>query len=117
MRPILSYFLAFHASLLIFVALPLLGWSVREIPRFFDHPARVAYVIVILILQLFAVLYNPQVGRIQENRKSGVAQHKLDLLLIQIFSLAIAFFATFSDGRSSIVAHLPIHILKHERRA
>jgi len=100
MKTILSYFLAFFASLLIFIGLPLLGWGIREIPRFFDHPARSAYVIVIFILQLFAILYNPQVGRNRENRESGIAQHKLDLVLIQIFSLAIVLLSPFSDGHS-----------------
>jgi protein-S-isoprenylcysteine O-methyltransferase Ste14 len=100
MKSILSYLLAFLASLLIFVGLPMLGWGFRDVPRFFEHPARSAYVIVIFLLQLLAVLYNPQVGRKQENRKSGVAQHKLDLVLIQIFSLAIVLLAPLSDGHS-----------------
>jgi protein-S-isoprenylcysteine O-methyltransferase Ste14 len=100
MKTIASYFLAFLASLLIFVGLPLLGWGIRDLPRFFDHPARSLYIMAIFILQLLAVLYNPQVGRRPEHRKSGVPQHKIDLLLIQIFSLAIVFLAPFSDGHS-----------------
>ena len=96
----LYYLLAFLASLFIFIGLPLLGWGIFDLPRFFDHPARSAYVMVVLILQLFAVLYNPQVGRNRENRQSGVAQHKLDLVLIQIFSLAIVVVAPLSDGHS-----------------
>jgi protein-S-isoprenylcysteine O-methyltransferase Ste14 len=98
MKTILSYLLAFLASLLIFMGLPFLGWGIGDLPRFFELDARAAYVMVILVLQLFAVLYNPQVGRYQENRKSSVAQHKLDLILIQVFSLAIVFLAPFSDG-------------------
>lgn len=100
MKLLLSYFLAFLASLFIFIGLPLLGWGILDLPRFFEPPARSAYIIIIFILQLFAVLYNPQVGRNQENRKSGVPQHKLDLFLIQMFSLAIVILAPFSDGHS-----------------
>jgi protein-S-isoprenylcysteine O-methyltransferase Ste14 len=100
MKTTLSYLLAFFASLLIFVGLPLLGWGITDVPRFFGLDARSAYVMAILVLQLFALLYNPQVGRNPENRKSGVTQHKLDLILIQVFSLAIVFLAPFSDGHS-----------------
>ncbi len=57
-KPILYYFLAFLTSLFIFIGLPLLGWGILDLPRFFDHPARSAYVLVIFILQLLAVLYN-----------------------------------------------------------
>lgn len=106
MKSMLSYALAFCASLLIFVGLPLLGWGLRDVPRFFHHPVRVAYVVVILLLQVFAVIYNPQVGRNRENRKTGVAQYKVDLILIQIFSFAIVFFAPFSDGHSIGVLNL-----------
>ena len=100
MKTLRAYLLAFLASLLIFVGLPLLGWGFRDLPGFFDHPARALYVMAVLILQLFAVLYNPQVGRSHEHRRSDVPEHRLDLVLIQIFSLAIVFLAPFSDGHS-----------------
>src|SRR5690242_10302130 len=95
-----SYILAFIAGLLIFLGLPLLGWGLGHIPEFFANPARLTFTIVIALLQLFSLLYNPQVGRNRDNRKSGVQQHKIDLILIQIFSLAIVIVAPFSDGHS-----------------
>ena len=103
MKSVLYYPLAFLASLLIFVGLPLLGWGLGDLSGFFAHPARVAYVAVIAALQLFAILYNPQVGRNQENRKSGVATPKMDLVLIQVFSLAVVILAPLSDSHSFAV--------------
>jgi protein-S-isoprenylcysteine O-methyltransferase Ste14 len=103
MKSTLRYFAAFTASLLIFVGLPFLGWGFLHLPAFFKSPARVAFLIIIVALQLFAVIYNPQVGRNQENRKSGVQQHKLDLVLIQLFSLAIVILAPLSDRHSLLV--------------
>ena len=97
MKSVLYYPLAFLAGLLIFIGLPLLGWGLGEIPQFFEHPARMAYVGAIIILQIFSVIYNPQIGRERENRQSGAPQPKIDLLLIQIFSLAIVLLAPFSD--------------------
>jgi protein-S-isoprenylcysteine O-methyltransferase Ste14 len=100
MKSALYFFIALLASLLIFVGLPLLGWGLGDIPRFFSIPARTTYVVVIILLQIFSIIYNPQVGRNQENRKSGVAEYKLDLILIQLFSLAVVLLAPFSDGHS-----------------
>jgi protein-S-isoprenylcysteine O-methyltransferase Ste14 len=106
MKLALSYFLSLLVGLLIFIGLPLLGWGVRDISGFFDNPARTAYVFIIIILQIFTIFYNPQVGRYQDDRKSGVARHKVDLFLIQVFSLAIVFFAPFSDSRSIATMNL-----------
>lgn len=103
MKSVMYYSLAFLVSLLIFVGLPLLGWGLGDLSGFFDHPVRSAYVVIIVALQLFAILYNPQVGRNQENRKSGVAAPKVDLVLVQIFSLAIVILAPFSDRHSFVV--------------
>lgn len=102
---IFSFFLSLLAGLFIFVGLPLLGWSIFDWRHFFENPARTAYVVIILLLQLFALGYNPQVGRHQEKRQGGVAQHKVDLLLIQLCSLAIVFLATFSDRHSLVPMH------------
>ena len=98
MKSLSRYIVAFFASLLIFVGLPFLGWGLRHLSGFFESPARIGFLVVIVSLQLFAVIYNPQVGRTQENRKSGVQEHKLDLILVQIFSLAIVLLAPLSDG-------------------
>lgn len=103
MKSVMYYSLAFLVSLLIFVGLPLLGWGLGDLSSFFDHSVRSAYVVIIVALQLFAILYNPQVGRNQENRKSGVAAPKVDLVLVQIFSLAIVILAPFSDRHSFVV--------------
>lgn len=97
MKAILSYGLFFLLSLLIFVGLPLLGWGIRDWPSFFGNHARAAYVVVIFFLQLFAIGYNPRVGRNPEKRRAGVASHRINLLLIQIFSLAIVLLAPISD--------------------
>lgn len=97
--PIVSLFL----GALIFLGLPLLGWGLRDVPQFFNNPARLAYAIIILALQVFALIYNPQATRNKANKKDGIQQHKVDLILIQILSLAVVFFAPFSDKRSIAV--------------
>lgn len=100
MKSLPHFFLALLAGVIIFIGLPLLGWGLGHIPEFFENPARTSYVVVIFALQIFSLIYNPQVGRNQENRKSDAPSSKLDLILIQIFSLAVVILAPFSDGRS-----------------
>lgn len=100
MKTILFYTVALFVGLLIFLCLPLLGWGLGSIPQFFDNPARLTFAITILFLQLFSIVYNPQVGRNKEERKSGIEQHRLDLVLIQVFSLALVLLAPFSDSHA-----------------
>jgi len=106
MKSLLSYITALVAGSVIFIGLPLLGWGLGSIPQFFANSARTGYVLVILALQIFSLFYNPHVGRYQEQRKSGVAQHKLDLFLVQIFSLAVVILAPFSDGHSFLALNI-----------
>ena len=100
MKSLINYLVAFIIGLILFIGLALLGWGLRQLPQYFDHPARSAYVIVILLLQLFAVAYNPQTGRLRGQPRSGITRNKIDLILIQLFSLSIVFLAPFSDKRS-----------------
>lgn len=100
MKSLPRYFLALLAGSVIFIGLPLLGWGLGDIPAFFENPARIAFVLVLFALQVFSLIYNPQVGRNQENRKSDAPSSKLDLILIQIFSLAVVILAPFSDSKS-----------------
>lgn len=106
MKSLPRYFLALLAGSVIFIGLPLLGWGLGVIPAFFENPARIAFVFVLFGLQVFSLVYNPQVGRNQENRKSDAPSSKLDLILIQIFSLAVVILAPFSDGRSIGILHV-----------
>jgi protein-S-isoprenylcysteine O-methyltransferase Ste14 len=92
--------LAFLAGSIIFIGLPLLGWGIRQVPHFFDNPARTAYVVVMLLLQLVSVVFFPQAGREQGTRKNGLPQRKSDVSLTQFFTLAIVLLAPFSDQRA-----------------
>jgi protein-S-isoprenylcysteine O-methyltransferase Ste14 len=100
MKSLPHFFLALLAGVIIFIGLPLLGWGFGHIPEFFENPARTSYIVIMLALQIFSLIYNPQVGRNQENRKSDVPRSKLDLILIQIFSLGIVILAPSSDSSS-----------------
>lgn len=100
MKSIAHDVLTLCIGLVIFLGIPFLGWGIQKLSGFFDNPARLSYAIVILLLQVFSIIYHPQVGQNRENRKSGVKKHTLDIFLIQILSISIVFIAPFSDGHS-----------------
>ena len=93
-----SILLVFCGSL-IFAGLPLLGWGINDYGAFFGNPARFAFVVLIVLLQVFAVMYNPKAPARKEKQK-GAGQTKIDLYLIQVFSLLIVIVAPYSDSRS-----------------
>ena len=100
MKSVLFNLFALLTGIIIFLGLPLLGWGINDMFQFFADPARLTYAILILLLQLFSIFYNPQAGRNKKERKSGVKRHKVDLVLIQVFSLSVVFIAPFSDKHS-----------------
>lgn len=80
----------------IFIGLPLLGWGLTDARAFFDHPARLGYVVLILLLQVAVVITRPTSS---SPRGSGSQPaSRLDLVLIQVFSLAVVIAAPYSDG-------------------
>lgn len=98
--------LAILAGTLIFLGIPLLGWGISDPSSFFTAPVRLTYAVLIVLLQFFAIFYNPQTGRSRTEQKSGVERHRADLILIQIFSLCIVFAAPFSDRHSVGILHI-----------
>ena len=97
MKSVLHSILMFVAGLIIFIGLPMVGWGIFHILEFFDSPARMAYIAVTIFLQLFTVLYLPPAMRTKEKQEGGKGRPKIDLILLQITSLAIVLVAPYSD--------------------
>lgn len=89
-------------GIVIFVGLPLVGWGVTDTRGFIDHPARLCYAVLVILLQVFIVIRLPEVGR---NRGTGKRVHRqrLALLLLQVIPLAIVIGAPYSDSRDVAV--------------
>ncbi len=103
---VMKNLLALLVGLILFIGLPLLGWGIGQLPGFFHHPARVGYMVIIFMLQVFSALYNPGVSRKNKTSKRPGTKLKIDLMLIQIFSMAIVFLAPFLDQRSILSLHI-----------
>lgn len=83
----------------IFVGLPVVGWGVKEVGRFMNHPARLGYVILVFVLQVMVIIKMPGLG---QNRSKGtqlVKRQQLVVVLLQWLSMAVMVLAPYSDAR------------------
>lgn len=47
----------------LFAGIPLLGWGIIDISGFLRNPARLAYIVVTILLQVMVAIWLPEVGR------------------------------------------------------
>jgi len=83
----------------LYVALPLLGWGILDLAGFFSHALRLVYVVLMLLLQTLLLLRFPAMGREAGAGKKSVARQRIIILLLQVLSLAVVFFAPFDARR------------------
>lgn len=99
----LKIVLSLLVGMVIFVGIPLLGWGINSAETFFENPARLLYVVIIIVLQLISVFFVQKKTNGGDNRKKETPRHKIDLILIQILSLAVVFIAPYSDRRATFI--------------
>lgn len=88
---------------ILYVLLPLLGWGILDLAGFLSHPARLAYVLLIMVLQTLLMIRFPAMGREAGEGKKVVARQRVTIILLQLLSLAVVFFAPFDDRRALLV--------------
>jgi protein-S-isoprenylcysteine O-methyltransferase Ste14 len=87
----------------IFVGLPLLGWGVTDIPGFLGHPVRIAYVVLVLLLNGFAAIRIPEIGKGRGEQKVTVPRQHVAVVLLQVLSISVVLLAPFCDRREIVV--------------
>lgn len=95
--------IALLAGLIIFIGIPLLTWGPGHTGAFFQHPARLAYVVITLIAQVLAVMFVPDAGISQSEGKNTVARQRIAVLLLQLLSVGIIAVAPYADGHGWLV--------------
>jgi protein-S-isoprenylcysteine O-methyltransferase Ste14 len=90
-------------GVVIFVGLPLVGWGVRDVQGFFVHPARLGYVVLVVLLQLIVVIRLPEVGSRRGKGKKITLHDRLTLVPLQVIPLAIVLVAPYGDRHSIAV--------------
>ena len=90
-------------GIMIFVGLPILGWGFKDIPGFLNHPARLGYAILAVLLQVFIVIRLPDVGSRRGKGRDTVFRQRLTILFLQIIPLALVIGAPYCDRRNIVV--------------
>jgi protein-S-isoprenylcysteine O-methyltransferase Ste14 len=88
---------ALIVGIIIFLGLPLLGWGLTDPQGFAAHPARLGYVVLVVLLQIFVVFKFPEVGRNNRTGTKTVQRQRLVVFLMQLIPLALLIAAPFGD--------------------
>jgi protein-S-isoprenylcysteine O-methyltransferase Ste14 len=95
--------MALLIGLVIFVGLPLLSWGLGDVRGFVDDPARLIFVLLVILLQIFVLITMPDAGRNRGTRQKDIPRRRLDLVVIQLISLAVLIIPPYSDRRDVVV--------------
>ncbi len=87
-------------GLILFVGLPLLGWGITDVQGFIANPARLGYVILLVVLQAILVMTFPEMGQNRGEGNNTVRRQRFVVLLLQVFPLALIIAAPFMDRRA-----------------
>lgn len=98
-RPVVALF----SGIVLFIGLPLLGWGLTDIRGFINNPARLAYIIITVLLQIVLVVLIPDVGRNRGKGTKTVRRQHLALILLQILGIVHMIVAPYCDNRNIVV--------------
>lgn len=87
-------------GLILFVGLPLLGWGITDVQGFIANPARLGYIILLVVVQAILVAKFPEMGRNRGEGSSTVGRQRFVVFLLQVFPLALIISAPFMDRRA-----------------
>jgi protein-S-isoprenylcysteine O-methyltransferase Ste14 len=90
-------------GVLIFVGLPLVGWGLSDLQGFIDHPVRLGYAVIVVLLQIFVVIRLPEVGGRRATGENITPRERLTLVPLQVIPLAIVIVAPYCDRREIAV--------------
>jgi protein-S-isoprenylcysteine O-methyltransferase Ste14 len=85
-------------GLTIFIGLPLLAWGITDVSGFFQNPARLGYVALVLLVHLVEVIAIPDAGSGRTGQRT-VKRQRFAILCLQMISLAMVVAAPFGDRR------------------
>lgn len=81
----------------LFLGLSLLGWGVADIQGFMSQPARLAYSVLVIVLQFIIAAKFPEAGRNQGQGTRLVRRQQIAVGLLQVLSLAMVIVSPWSD--------------------
>ncbi len=87
----------------IYVALPLIAWGVLDIPGFLEHPARLSYLILAIILNAFAAIRIPEIGKERPPEETTLRKQHRTVVLLEVLSIANIMIGPYCDRRDIAV--------------
>ena len=94
-----SVILTFLVGSIFFILLPIIGWGLDDIASFFTNSVRVSFVVVVILLNGYASIRNPEVGKKKNKGKKKVERQHLALILLQVLSISLVLAVPFCDRR------------------
>ena len=83
-----------------FVGLPIIGWGIMDFGGFFESSARVTFLVLVCILNAFAAIRIPEIGKKRAEQKTTVKRQHLAVMLFQLLSISLVLVSPFCDRRS-----------------
>lgn len=90
---------AIVAGIVVFIALPLLGWGITAARAFFEEPARLVYAGVAVIDAAYVALVVPNQGKGYQAGQQVVRSQHVAVVLMQLVSIAVLLASAFCDRR------------------
>ncbi len=87
----------------IYLGLPVVAWGILDILGFLEHPARLSYVVLVLILNAFAAIRIPEIGKDRPAEQTTLRKQHRAVVLLQILSVAIVLAGPYCDRRDIAV--------------
>lgn len=92
--------LTFIVGTILFIGFPLLAWGFDDVQGFASESIRLAYIVLVLLLNLFASIRIPEIGNPKVKEKSKVERQHFAIIFLQIASIAIVLVGPYSDRRN-----------------
>ena len=93
-------FLTLLAGLIIFMLLPLAGWGINSVESFFRNPARLMFISAALVLNVYASVKIPEIGKEKSKGEKTVKRQHYAVLFLQVFSILLVFSSPYFDRRN-----------------
>lgn len=92
--------ITFLIGIAIFAGFPLVCSGVDDVQGFAGDPARLSYLILVILLNAFAAIRIPEVGKKPAEAKTTLRRQHAAVVLMQVISIGIVIIAPFCDRRS-----------------
>jgi len=89
--------LTFLLGTVMFLGLPWIAWGIVDLDLFFANPSRFAFTVFVILLNLFASIRLPEVGKEKPREKTVVARQNIAVVLMQVLSILLVVVAPWSD--------------------